>query len=315
MYIKELSKLSGVPLRTLHYYDSIGLLKASLRGSNNYRLYSEEDLLKLQRIVALKFFGFSLAKIKILLTENMSISVHFAAQSEILRKKASELIKVNETLEELIQDFSDNKSVPWKIIIKSIEVYHMTEKLENTWAGKVMTPEELKEYAEFEHNLKTNYTEKDKVQFETSWADLIKIVNKNLSLDPAGSVGIKIAEKVMHLISLMYGREHTTLRKTIWEKGFKGGHFNKDTGMTEESVAWLDKAMFAYYKSRIYNILAGIGIESDEVVLKSWDSIIDELCGDSSELKSEVLGAVMSDSKISDEAKVWVKKIHNTKQA
>jgi len=309
-YIKELSKLSGVPVRTLHHYDAIGLLKPSLRGTNNYRLYSEEDLLKLQRIIALKFFGFSLAKIKTLLAENISVLEHFAAQSEILRKKANELVKASETLDEVIKDCSNNKSVPWKTVIKLIEVYQMTEKLEKTWAGQVMTPEELKEYAEFEHKLKTQYSSKDKADFENKWAELVKLINKNVDTDPGGSIGIKLAEKVMNLINPLYGGQKV-LRKSIWEKGFKGGHFNKETGMTEDTVSWLDKAMKAYYKDRIYNILAGVDIEEEAVVRKQWLDLFDELCGDSSELKSEVLGVIMKDSNISTQAKDWIKKIHN----
>jgi len=53
----------------LHHYDKIGLLKPSMRLSNGYRLYSETDLLKLQQIIALKFFGFELSQIKLLLAK------------------------------------------------------------------------------------------------------------------------------------------------------------------------------------------------------------------------------------------------------
>jgi DNA-binding transcriptional MerR regulator len=63
-YVKELSKLTRVSVQTLHYYDRINLLKPSVRLENGYRLYSEEDLLRLQQIVALKFFSFELAQIK-----------------------------------------------------------------------------------------------------------------------------------------------------------------------------------------------------------------------------------------------------------
>ena len=68
-YAKELSQLTQVSVRTLHHYDKIGLLKPSLRQSNDYRLYSEKDLLKLQQIIALKFFGFELSQIKLLLAK------------------------------------------------------------------------------------------------------------------------------------------------------------------------------------------------------------------------------------------------------
>ncbi len=62
-YVKDLSKLTGVSVQTLHHQDKINLLKPSLRLSNGYRIYSEEDLLRLQQIVALKFFGFELTSI------------------------------------------------------------------------------------------------------------------------------------------------------------------------------------------------------------------------------------------------------------
>ncbi|QQR48730.1 MerR family transcriptional regulator [bacterium] len=45
--VKEFSELAKISVRTLHHYDEIGLLKPSLRSSNGYRLYSEQDLLKL----------------------------------------------------------------------------------------------------------------------------------------------------------------------------------------------------------------------------------------------------------------------------
>lgn len=61
-YAKEFSRLTHVSVRILHHYDKIGLLKPSLRLSNRYRLYSEQDLSKLQQIIALKFFGFELAQ-------------------------------------------------------------------------------------------------------------------------------------------------------------------------------------------------------------------------------------------------------------
>lgn len=57
MGIKNLSKLTHVTVQTLHYYDKIGLLRPSWRANNGYRVYSEKDLVKLQQIIALKFFS------------------------------------------------------------------------------------------------------------------------------------------------------------------------------------------------------------------------------------------------------------------
>ena len=46
-YVKDLSKLTGISVQTLHHYDRIDLLKPSARLSNGYRIYSEKDLLRI----------------------------------------------------------------------------------------------------------------------------------------------------------------------------------------------------------------------------------------------------------------------------
>src|SRR5580693_5760563 len=87
-YVKDLSKLTQVSVQTLHHYDRIGLLEPSVRLPNGYRLYSEKDLLKLQQIIALKYFGFELTQIRTLLMGEEDIIDHFAIQSQFLEEKA-----------------------------------------------------------------------------------------------------------------------------------------------------------------------------------------------------------------------------------
>lgn len=64
MKISKLAKLSGVTIRTLHYYDEIGLLKPSNVTEAGYRLYSIEDLEKLQQILFFRELDFPLNEIK-----------------------------------------------------------------------------------------------------------------------------------------------------------------------------------------------------------------------------------------------------------
>ena len=92
-YVKDLSKLTHISVQTLHYYDRIGLLKPSVRLTNGYRLYSEKDLLKLQQIIALKFFGFALPQIKTLLASDANMLDHFTAQSQLLEEKANSFLQ------------------------------------------------------------------------------------------------------------------------------------------------------------------------------------------------------------------------------
>ena len=64
MKISEVAKLSGVTVRTLHYYDEIGLLKPSETTEAGYRMYSIEDLERLQQILFFRELDFSLNEIK-----------------------------------------------------------------------------------------------------------------------------------------------------------------------------------------------------------------------------------------------------------
>jgi DNA-binding transcriptional MerR regulator len=61
--IGELAALANLTVRTLHHYDSIGLLQPSARSDAGYRLYDRDDVARLQHIQALRAFGMSLADI------------------------------------------------------------------------------------------------------------------------------------------------------------------------------------------------------------------------------------------------------------
>jgi DNA-binding transcriptional MerR regulator len=64
MRIKEFADLTGVSVRTLHYYDEIGLLKpAEVDRHTGYRYYNEESLLRIQEILFYRELDFSLKNI------------------------------------------------------------------------------------------------------------------------------------------------------------------------------------------------------------------------------------------------------------
>lgn len=68
--VKQLAKLSGVSVRTLHWYHKIELLCPAYHGENSYRYYEDEQLLRLQQILFFKELGFSLTDIQGLLSQD-----------------------------------------------------------------------------------------------------------------------------------------------------------------------------------------------------------------------------------------------------
>ena len=64
MTVREVSRLARVSVRTLQYYDRIGLLHPSGRTEAGYRLYAKEDLARLQRILIYRSLDFPLKDIR-----------------------------------------------------------------------------------------------------------------------------------------------------------------------------------------------------------------------------------------------------------
>ena len=62
--VKQVARISGVSVRTLHFYDETGLLKPACIGANGYRFYEEPQLLRLQQILFYRELGFELKQIK-----------------------------------------------------------------------------------------------------------------------------------------------------------------------------------------------------------------------------------------------------------
>ncbi len=104
--VKEVASMSGVSIRTLHYYDQIGLLKPSSRTEANYRFYGESELLRLQQILFYKELDFPLKDIQALLDDPDFDPVQALEKHKIAlkarRKRLSHLLEtINHTINHL----------------------------------------------------------------------------------------------------------------------------------------------------------------------------------------------------------------------
>lgn len=93
MRIKEFAEISGISVRTLHYYDEIGLLKpADIDSQTGYRYYDESSLLRMQEILFYRELDFSLKSIKdILSSPNYDKSNALNEQKRLLMLKKERL--------------------------------------------------------------------------------------------------------------------------------------------------------------------------------------------------------------------------------
>ena len=101
--ISQVAELAGISIRTLQYYDEIGLLKPSELTQSGYRLYNDEALQKLQQILFFKELGFKLKDIREILEKpDFDRIAAFKKQKELLllkRNRTDRLIQLLSRLE------------------------------------------------------------------------------------------------------------------------------------------------------------------------------------------------------------------------
>jgi DNA-binding transcriptional MerR regulator len=132
--VKQLANGAGVTVRTLHYYDEIGLLRPSFIKDNGYRYYEEKELLKLQQILFFRELEFPLDDIvRIVNTPDFNMLEALADQRKLLEMKRRRLdallYTIDNTLKrlgkgenmssnDLFASFSDSQIEQYKVEVK-----------------------------------------------------------------------------------------------------------------------------------------------------------------------------------------------------
>ena len=119
--IGEVASRMGISVRTLRHYDEIGLLKPAHRSSTGHRLYSDRDLERLQKIVALRKMGFPVGHIRSVLSGNTAEAFKtLEAQANRLRQQISQQQEVLKSIESVL-DFNNLHTTFTKAEIDAIK--------------------------------------------------------------------------------------------------------------------------------------------------------------------------------------------------
>lgn len=125
--VKEISDLTGISVRTLHYYDEIGLLKPTAKSEAGYRLYDDKALETLQQILFFREFDISLKEIKTVI-ENPALE-----KNQILQMQRKMLTAKKERMERLIASIDrilkGDHSMDFEVFSKAEieDMYHSME--------------------------------------------------------------------------------------------------------------------------------------------------------------------------------------------
>ncbi len=218
MTVHEVSKLAGVSIRTLQYYDKIGLLHPTGYTDAGYRLYDDADLERLQHILLFRELEFPLKDIKaIILSPDFDKKKALEQQIELLKLK-------KEHIEKLI-DFAlgIKKSGVKKMDFKAFDRSKLDEYSRKAKEQYGNTPE----YKEYEEKQK-NRTDEDTKLFADRFMLLFKEAGEIKEKDPASAEAQEIVKRIQNFITEnMYNCTDKILR-SLGEMYSAGGEFTEN---------------------------------------------------------------------------------------
>src|SRR3954470_22462087 len=101
--VRQVGALSGVSVRTLHFYDKPGLLNPAYVGSNGYRFYEEPQLLSLQQILFYRELGLELKQVKqVLGRAEFEKVAALQSHRQVLEEKLTRTRSLVETIDKTI---------------------------------------------------------------------------------------------------------------------------------------------------------------------------------------------------------------------
>lgn len=189
--VGDLASRTGLSVRTLHYYEEVGLLAPSHRTRSGHRLYGAADVARLQQIVSLRQLGFSLEEIRDCLkqpdyTFERVIALHISRLEEQIETER----KLCGRLKAIAASLRASEEVSVEELITTIEGITMLE--------KYYTPEQLEKLRE-----RAEMIGEERIrQAEAEWQELIEQVRAEMNngTDPASERVQQLAARWMGLV-------------------------------------------------------------------------------------------------------------------
>ncbi|GAB2574160.1 MerR family transcriptional regulator [Gracilibacillus alcaliphilus] len=208
--IGELSKNTGVTVRTLDYYDEIGLIKPSSKTSGGHRLYSEDDVMQLERVLALKYMGFSLEQIKdILANSKPNWQESIKQQLELVKREQGRLKMLEQALVGVSYSIEFEGEINWPIIFSIIQLYQQDPEAALEQYREYLNEEERKKI------LDVNFEQTSEEDIK-EWLKAISDIRNNLHLDPHSEKAERLVKIWVSQAEKMFGGDEELLGD-LWQ--------------------------------------------------------------------------------------------------
>lgn len=139
----EFASKAKITIRTLRYYDSIGLLKPSSYSETGNRIYSIEDFARLQKILTLKFIGLSLEEISDIVRYDINdtdFKNSLDIQKQVMEDKVQHMNAVIKAIDETIHMLETDRVMNWNKFINIIDVID----IDKNWTEQYKNASNLK---------------------------------------------------------------------------------------------------------------------------------------------------------------------------
>lgn len=238
--IKEVSKIAGISVRTLQYYDNIGLLKPTAHSDAGYRLYSDSELITLQHILLFRELEFPLKEIKeIINSENFDKDIALEQQINLLtlkKERLENLILFAKGIKLLGVDYMNFTAFD----TKKIDEY--AKQAKESWGN-------TKEFKEFEKKQKNRSDEETKMinqQLMMIFAEFGKIKLEKYESEEAQN----LVKKLQNFITDNFYSCSYEILSGLGKMYASGGDFTKniDEFAGEGTAVFVNKAIEYYCK-------------------------------------------------------------------
>lgn len=240
MTVHEVSKLTGVSVRTLQYYDNIGLLKPTEYTESRYRLYDDVALGKLQQILLFRELEFSLKEIK-----EMMESPNFD-QTKALEQQIELLTLKKEHLENLITFAIGIKMLGVRNMdfnaFDTTKIDEYAKRAKEQWGNSEV-------YKEFEEK-SAGWTQLDEMNMANDFMGIFEEFGK-LKEQPTDSQEVRsMVKKLQYYISEHFYKCTDEILKALGKMYSGGGEFtnNIDAVGGEGTAVFVDNAISDYLK-------------------------------------------------------------------
>ncbi len=240
--VHEVSKLTGVSIRTLQYYDKIGLLKPSVRTEAGYRLYDDKALERMQQILLFRELEFSLNEIQsILEAPDFDRAKALDQQIELLTIKKERL----EGIISFAQEIKEKGEVNMKFeVFDTSKTEEYKARAKDRWGS-------TKEYTEYEEKAKYR-TQQDEKSIASGLMSIFAEFGKLRQDSPESSEAQSLVNKLQNYISKHYYNCSDNVLSSLGKMYAADGEFktNIDNAGGNGTAQFVHNAIEAYCSNK-----------------------------------------------------------------